>query len=450
MAAQPNPLALRVKSFLQSHSVLGEHLGVAVSGGLDSMCLLQLLLELGYTPAVVHANHQLRGTESEGDEAMVRTFAAQHGLPFFVRRVDVQTHAAGSALSTQMAARQLRYAFFEELTDPSRPDGIRYLLTAHHADDQVETLLLGLLRGREWNILGTIPAERGPYLRPLLTTSRAELEAYQQSRGVPYREDSSNAEDVYLRNQLRHQVIPLLRDINPNLTGHLQEKLALYQEQLDTLKLLMSAQGYPALTLHPDGGISIPVEGPSDAPALRMKLIHHLPAPFQWKYVHVMRLLTLWEAQVGKQLAFPGYTAWRERDHILLKPESSIPQWYLSAVSLGEVYLLPTGRLVTQVFPETPAVWEGECLDYAALQLPLTLRPWQEGDRYQPLGMQGNQNVSDILTDRKVPTHLRRSYWVLEDAEGIVLLQGHRPAERVKRTPQTTRTVCVRWEPAEG
>ncbi len=447
-----SPVAQRVAAFLADHDAMGVRLAVAVSGGLDSMCLVHLLLELGIQPALVHINHGLRGEESEADEAFLRAFAQAHDLFLHTERLEVTAYAAQHQLSTQAAARALRYAVFDRIV--ADPAAVGYLLTAHHADDQAETVLLGLLRGKGWPILSGIPAQRGRYLRPLLTTHRAELKAYQQAHGIAYREDSSNATDDYLRNELRHHVVPALRAINPNLIEHLAERLQSYQEQLAWLEAHAWPGPAPVQAL-PGGrwAIAVPDTAPATLQRLSFALVRLLPAPFYQSLVRVRHLLSLWPLGKGARLSFEGYTAWREADHICLVPTAPALADGPVPVALGAHIAFAGGTLRVDTVESTEArSAAAEHLDADRIvplspEAPLLLRPWAEGDRYQPLGLAGTQAVSDILTNKKVPSHLRRSFWVLVDAEGIVLLQGHRPAERVRLSPATRRVWAVHWAP---
>lgn len=208
----------------------------AVSGGVDSMCLLHLLAakagEVGFAVAVAHYNHRLRGTEAERDEVFVREWCDANGIPCVIRAGEVRQEAKRLGLGLEEAARQMRYAF---LSDTAEALGAERIATAHHADDNAETLLLHLVRGSGLQGLTGIPPRRGAVVRPLLTTTRAEIEAYVSAHGVPFVKDGSNFDTAYTRNKLRHTVMPLLRELNPQLTEHVSETVRYLRADNDFL-----------------------------------------------------------------------------------------------------------------------------------------------------------------------------------------------------------------------
>lgn len=229
---------------------------LAISGGLDSTTLLHLMHSAHYPIHLAHCNFHLRGADSDADEAFVRSLAQKYQLPLHVAHFDTRTYARTHHLTIEEAARNLRYAYFQELL---QQENLHYIATAHHADDNIETLLLNLLRSSGLSGLTGIPPRRGPIVRPLLPFTRAELQAYAQNEGLTHREDHTNALPIHRRNRIRHQLLPLLTDIDPHapqallqVIQHLRDADQVYQSALDAHRARL-------LQPQPDGSIRIPV-----------------------------------------------------------------------------------------------------------------------------------------------------------------------------------------------
>ena len=201
--------------FLENKKLL-----LATSGGVDSMIMLDLFQKLNYTIAIAHCNFQLRGLESFGDQQFVQDYASNNNIPAFVTHFDTRNFAKDYKLSTQIAARELRYNWFYELLATEKFD---YILTAHHADDNLETFLINITRGTGLDGLTGIPEQNEQIIRPLLPFSRLEIEEYAQKNNIQWREDSSNASDKYLRNKIRHDLVPMLKELNPNFLDSFQK-----------------------------------------------------------------------------------------------------------------------------------------------------------------------------------------------------------------------------------
>jgi tRNA(Ile)-lysidine synthetase-like protein len=223
-----------VRRYVQAHHLAneGQPILVACSGGADSVALLHVLHALGHPVAAAHVNYCLRGADSEADEQLVRELAARLGVPAAVHRQSPKELAAAEGLSVQVAARRIRYRFFK---DELARLGWNRLATGHHRGDQAETVLLHLLRGRSVEVLRGIPVRRGPVIRPLLFAAKAQLIDYLVAEGLPWREDRSNRDPRYLRNRIRHEVLPALAAINPRIEAHLAERAEAYRQQFEAL-----------------------------------------------------------------------------------------------------------------------------------------------------------------------------------------------------------------------
>lgn len=380
----------------------GQPLLVGVSGGPDSVALLDALVQLGYRPHVAHLNHQLRGAESDADAEFVRQLANKYGLPVTVESQSVPPD--------EDACRQARLAFFERVAART---GTGKILLAHNADDQVETFLLRLLRGAGPTGLSGMQADRQigqvRLLRPLLEVSRGEVLEYLRTRGLTYREDSSNANRRFLRNRIRHELLPLLeREYNPGIRDVLRR----------TAEILRAEAG-------------------DDPVAAQRRAIRAWLGEVSFEQVEAIRGLAM-----GDEVSLPaGVIVYRDYEG-LQKGSALAPivgRWPVNLV--GETVIAELG--VRFVIGEA-----GERFDAAALGNELFVRTWQDGDRFQPLGMTGEKKLQDFFVDEKVPRRQRSRVPLLCATDGrIAWVVGYRIAEPFKVTQATKQ---VRWIAAGG
>lgn len=439
---------------------------LAVSGGLDSMVLAHLFREAGLPFGIAHCNFGLRGAESDGDADFVEKTATAWGIPFFVKHFETETYATQHGLSIQMAARELRYAWFAEIC---REHGFARLATAHHLNDAVETMLLNLVRGTGLRGMASrssfhhSSSDHSPFfpsetsgeghlssnlnfqfsilnskLTPLESIPRADLEAYARAHQIAWREDSSNASDDYARNFVRHHVLPLLTELNPNFL-HTTER---------TMRRLgeVEANYGHLLSKHFGANTDIPKSLLRGLPAPRQAL-HELLRPYGFTEDQARQLAENLD-HIGLEL-YSG-TGWRvlnDREKIILvasNPQASkSPSPQINIQHDDLMVSLPDGsRLV--LLPATPQPpypngREAVLVDAARLQFPLVLRAWQPGDWFQPYGMGGQrQKLQDFFVNQKLTRLDKERTWVLENGDGtIVWVLGHRMDERFRVTAQT-------------
>ena len=437
---------------------------LAVSGGVDSMYMLARSSELfpGSEVAVVHCNFGLRGDESDGDEEFVRGWCAAHGIRCFVRRFDTLDYASARHISVEMAARDLRYAWFAELLSGTEDEagasgaaealravagaGFDAVAVAHNADDNAETLLLNLLRGTGTRGLRGMGSRRLPgggcrgvaggglVLRPLLGISRAEIEAWMKSHGVPHREDSTNASDVYKRNKIRHSVFPVFAEINPSFLKTLASDME-HIAQVDDIADEWFRENAPKVA---EGWSAVAGQGPVISIPSLMALPH-------WEYM-LWRLLepfgfdesTLEDLKgvllaggtvSGKTFEAPEWKAVTGSGKIVIVRREDAEgcgsgcgvaanSGAAMTVDAPGEYSFGDCRIIVRVF-DKPAGFDARqsegtlVFDAAALPFPLKLRHWQEGDWMKPLGLGGRKKLSDLFVDLK---------WSLpEKAKAIVL-----------------------------
>ncbi len=426
---------------------------VAVSGGLDSIALLDMLHKAGFQTGIAHVNFQLRGAESEGDEAFVRALADCYQVPIFVTRFDTQGYAEAHTRSIQVSARELRYAWFADILANEGYDG---LVTAHHANDNLETILHRWARGTGIMGLQGIPARAtfgaGKWLaRPLLGTAQADIKLYAMQNNLTWREDSSNAEDKYTRNLIRHQVVPVLQAINPNLEQTFQATLervkgyaAHFEQSLAELKAKICTQKHQTLYIEL-------------APLLRevagKVFLAELLQPYQFMYEKVQ---LIWqkatENAIGTLFLSSTHSLVIDREALVLTALSALPAPAEKYALAYDTPCLPTPYFTLQVAYK-PYSAEAHILvqnankaflDVATLEFPLTVRLWEAGDFFYPLGMQGRKKkVSDFLNDQKVPRNLKSAVWVLCAGKDIVWVIGHRIAHPYRLTAHTTEVIEI-------
>jgi len=415
---------------------------LAVSGGLDSVVLAHLTQRAGRDFGIAHANFGLRGEESDGDEAFVQTLADRYGVPFFTKKMETAVFAKTEGLSIQVAARKLRYAWFNELLDAENFD---FLATAHHRDDALETLLLNLTRGAGLAGLAAIPQQNGRVVRPLLSFSRETLETYARENALTWREDRSNASDDYPRNFVRHHVVPLLRELNPNLSetaGQSLDQLAAGRRLLEfhvaelrrtawTLKGDVQRMDLRILRQHPE-------------PLL---LLHEFLRPLGFRYHQSAAIWAAKDGQAGKRFFSANYALTLDREALILLPRQPEDNTVFFLEKTTTELSTPhfTLRCNLRERDETPVSTNlsTATLDADLLQFPITLRRWQPGDWFCPMGMGGKrQKVSDLLVNLKIPRPLKSQIWVLESGGEIAWVVGLRVDERFRVREATGRV----WE----
>ncbi|HNR53783.1 MAG TPA: tRNA lysidine(34) synthetase TilS [Flavobacteriales bacterium] len=414
----------------------GQPLWVAVSGGLDSMVLLHVLRALGHPCHVAHVDHGLRGSESDEDREFVVAQCAALRIPCEVRRVDVIGRARITGESTQMAARALRLGWFRELA-AAGPDRVAL---AHHVDDALESFFLGLMRGLGAGGWSGIRPQSEAFIRPFIGVDRAAILAYAQAHRIPWREDVSNADGTYLRNRVRHELLPLFEQWRPGTRHNLSRNMRLFAE-LDHLAREAGDTAMKEITIDADGVTRIPFRTIlNGAPLI---VLHRL---LRDKGFHPDRLEDILAAirdqHTGTRFPADGVEALVDREELVIMPRASRPgPWRFEHVD--DVHPDAPLRITAAAFEEVdPAMgpltaW----LDAERIAWPLDLRPWRPGDRMRPDGLGGSKLISDILIDAKVPGDRKDRVLVLADAERILWLCGHRIAEGAKATAAGSRVL---------
>lgn len=423
---------------------------LAISGGLDSVVLSHMLHELGHNIVLAHCNFGLRGADSDADEAFVRDWAIQLGCQVHTVLFDTETYRQAHRLSIQAAARALRYDWLESLrvklssTDPSRKFR---LITAHHQDDNIETMLLHFLRGSGISgMRGMLPSTPA-VARPLLFAWREELKAYAQVHHLNWREDLSNAEDKYDRNFLRLRVLPLLEERFPAVRSNLAANLQRFRETERLFDLAMQPVLHKLVRKDTSGLIRIPVEGLRST-GFAESILWELMQGSGFTAAQVSEAIRLMDLPSGRWLASETHRIVRHRNWLLIHPKEagSSPVFVMEEPSgtlefpEGTLQWTLTERSAGEPPTDQNSIW----LDPAAIHFPIILRKWGRGDYFYPLGMMKKKKVARFLIDAKTSLPEKDRTWVLESDKRILWILGKRIDGRFQVGPSTKQVLNIR------
>ena len=405
---------------------------IAISGGIDSVVLTHLLSELNFDISLAHCNFQLRENESDLDEDFVRNLSQKTSNQIFTIKFDTEKFASTNKLSTQIAARELRYNWFEEIIKKHHFD---YVLTAHHADDNLETFLINLTRGTGLDGFTGIPKINGNIVRPLLAFSREEILAHAKFNHINWREDKSNASTKYIRNKIRHQVVPALKEINPNLletfaktSEHLQESKQIIEDRIHHIS---------SEVIKSDFSRSIEIK------KLNIDEINQLSNPKAYLYQLLKEynftewndVYNLLSAQSGKQVFSKTHRLLKNREFLLLSliddnKDSNESSFFIDD---NEIEITnPISLIFEEVLEKSTENKQTIYVDKDLLKYPLIVRKRQNGDYLYPLGMQGKKKLSKYFKDEKLSLLEKENTWLLCNTENeIIWVINHRQDKRL-------------------
>jgi tRNA(Ile)-lysidine synthase len=408
---------------------------LAVSGGVDSMVLLHLLHEARFTIAVVHCNFQLRGQDSDADELLVQIACSAKAIPFYTIKFETEAFARQHGLSIQMAARKLRYDFFQKVRAENRYD---FIATAHQLNDSLETVLLNFTRGTGINGIAGIPVKNDFVIRPLLFATRDEILEYAALNKIQWREDASNAEDKYQRNFIRHKIIPLLEEINPNLEKTFQNSVERLSGAIEMAGKYLADFKSGSVVVKPDGEwIS---RGDLMQHAYPETLLWELLKKFGYNFEQCRDAVET--KQSGKLFLTTTHRLVVDREHFILSARDSnqvievLIESFQDAAHNGRELL--SIKSLDSALIEIDKTSSSAQVDASKLKFPLRWRAWQPGDSFKPLGMNAHKKISDLLIDLKVPASQKATVTVLESAGKIVWVVGLRVSDEFKITTETT------------
>ena len=437
-------------------------IGLAISGGLDSVVLAHLLKAAGADLTFIHVNFNLRGTESDDDEKFVRDLATSWNIEFHSKSLETKQYAQDHKLSTQMAARALRYAFFKELVHNKAVD---FVATAHHLDDQLETFLINLGRGSGLQGLTGIPRINDYVFRPLLPFTREQILSFAKSQKIDWREDSSNASKDYQRNALRHEVIPGLKKHVPKFMGNFQDSLRYLDSANNLVELELSrfravperrslsgveASRSESVTTQENGHQYLNISELKNYPETQI-FLHYLLRETGLSAKEAIKLLN---SESGKRLNSSSHVLLRDREHLILseKPKNDLVEITVDEVGTYDLTSgqhLEVGLFKTADWKKTIAEESAPnvlLLDADLVSFPFHLRSWKKGDKINPLGMRGYQKVSDILINHKIPLIDKENFLVLKSGDEVLWLAGLKTSNMFKITPSTTQILKFRLQ----
>jgi len=415
---------------------------LAVSGGIDSMVMATLFAQSKIPFAVAHCNFQLRGDEADADEKLVQDWSSQHSIPFYVNRFDTRQYSATWKMGIQETARKLRYDWFAALR---AQQGFSFIATAHHRDDSIETVLMNLFKGTGIRGLAGIPVQNGAIIRPLLFASRERILQFAQAHQVPFREDSSNADDKYLRNAVRHHLIPTIQNHFPQVTDRMQESVHRFAQTVDIyekgiadiLKKIVEKRGNDTYIPIRKLLLQQPLE----------TVVYEIFRPYQFTTAQTSQLIALLQSPSGKYLSSATHKVIKDRDFLIVTSTLPATSDFYTIDTIPATLTTDTlsfrfskSNLPTDITDEKNMA----CVDAAQLEFPLILRRWRTGDYFYPLGMgMKKKKLSRYLIDVKMPIHLKEQLWVLESKKRIVWVVGQRLDERFRITEKTTTVLKV-------
>jgi tRNA(Ile)-lysidine synthase len=415
---------------------------VAFSGGVDSVVLSDLLYKAGYNIELAHCNFQLRGQEAKDDTIFCENFAKSINAKLHVIYFDTKTYATEYKLSIQMAARELRYNWFKTLKTEHSFD---FILTAHHANDNVETVFVNLIRGTGVKGLQGIPEKQNDIIRPLLFATKEDIKEYALKNKLLFREDSSNQEIKYKRNFIRHQIIPELKKLNPALEETFSTSIQFFKQSADIVAEFAQLK-FKSICKEENSQLFIDI-------ILLLQEAQKETLLFEWLYrknfktsqIQQLVEVLMTNKQVGKQFSSATHQLVVDRKYIIVQALEKEPSEKVFVIkSMSDTVHLPINLHFEESTNREFSKDKNEIsIAYSNNLFPLTLRKWKQGDKFKPLGLNGFKKLSDFFKDQKLSLFEKEDTWILENKEHIVWIVGHRVDDRCKITEETEKILRI-------
>jgi tRNA(Ile)-lysidine synthase len=422
------------------------HLLLAVSGGIDSVVLTDLVFNAGIPFTIVHCNFQLREEESERDEGFVRTLGEKYGVEILVKRFETSPYAEQHKLGIQEAARVLRYDWFNELISCHPSSANCNLVTAHHADDNIETVLFNIFRGTGINGLHGILPKQGKIIRPLLFAGREDILHYAKEQKLDWVEDSSNASSKYTRNYIRHEILPMLKQVFPAVTENINNSIERWREGEELYDQAIALHKRKLCEVK-GNEVHIPVlklQKSSPVKTITFEIIRD----FGFTSAQTQEVLDLFESESGKYVASSTHRIIRNRNWLIIVPIQTTESQNI----LIEEDMQRTQFAAGELFFESTVNCQPSSgnavamLDASSIQFPLLLRKWKQGDYFYPLGMRKKKKLSRFLIDQKVSMPDKEKVWVLESNKRILWVIGYRIDDRFKIISSTKEALKITFQ----
>jgi len=439
------------KTYIKKENLFlpGERILLAVSGGMDSVAMAELFCRAKYPFGIAHCNFQLRGEESDADEAFVKGLANKLKVPCYIRQFFTSDYADAHRLSTQMAARELRYDWFNELLTK---EGYSYLATAHHLDDQVETFFINMLRSTGIAGFHGILPKQGKIIRPMLFSSREEIEEFIRKNKLAWREDKSNQEIKYLRNKIRHELIPVLAEINPGFSSILTENIYRIREAEKIFRDTVNNARNSIVRQKKERTLLSINEIKKLTPFTTY--LYEFLCPFGFNYSVAKDVSEAIDEEAGKQFFSPTHRLIKDRNDLIITPLESGKK--AAAEETGFQLAENTSRMKNPLNLTIKTMIKNHDFkvdvsprvanfDLQKINFPLTLRKWKHGDAFHPFGRDHRKKLSDFFTDSKFSIDEKENTWILCSGEKIVWIVGHRIDNRFRITPKTKQVLQIKW-----
>ena len=411
---------------------------LAVSGGIDSMVLMNLFHQLELDFAVAHCNFNLRAEESKLDEKLVKKGSEEYGKTCFVKQFDVNTYKEENGVSTQMAARELRYDWFENLRNENKFD---YIVTAHHLDDNIETFFLNLARGTGIDGITGMKIINGFLLRPLLNIEKSELLTFAESNKLEWREDESNKSNNYKRNKIRNQIIPLFKDLNPSFANSMKENFSRFNSVNEIYKKTIQTDWNNSVINKEEGNYQLEIEKVLNFSNPTLYLFEFLKK-FEFDFNQCQQIISVLDTEhsSGKRFHSKGFTVLIDREIMMLSSREKNEKSFQLINKFDSNVTYPLNLSLKKLAVEEFEINSNpNCvyLDIEKLKFPLTIRNWEEGDCFRPLGMKGKKKVSDFLIDNKISLFEKEKTFVLISKDEVCWVIGYRISDTYKVTSST-------------
>jgi len=437
----------KVQTYIHKHQLLTPKglIIVGVSGGTDSVVLLHLLVSLGYDCVAAHCNFHLRMEESKRDDEFVRNLAHSYSIPFYHIDFETTKYAKAHKISIEMAARNLRYSWFYDLLE--KLDG-QAIAVAHQADDNVETMLMNLVRGTGLRGLTGIPKRNKKVVRPLLRCNRSEIENYLLEHDLEHVEDSTNAANNYLRNKFRNEVLPVLTEINPTVRENLyhsiknlEGNLAIYQQAIDNIQELIVHKNDNIIKMDIDL-----IKQQVHVPTVMYELLY----PYGFNSALIEQITECLDAEPGRIFYSDAYRLIKDRKCLIISEKDHIKTEYYSIEQTDKEIDFPIKLKINKllVTPDFQVSKKRFCIhvDASKLTFPLQLRRWKAGDWFFPFGMTKKKKISDFFIDNKLSLDEKEQSWLLISGNDIVWIIGQRVDNRFRVTAETKEVYEIVFE----